>query len=211
MHKVSSRLRGHYSETFAKYGPNSAGVDWGDDRLKAALRYKNMLAVIKPEQPKKPKLLDVGCGYGGLLQYAHQEGIALDYLGIDVSQNMVDWANDNLGHDACFTVGDVLEIEQEQAFDYVVCNGILTQKLDIPRQEMDEFAKRLIHKMFNLSEVGVAFNIMTDKVNFFSDKLYYRNPSELLSWCMTELTAHIRLDHSYPLYEFTVYLYQSAR
>jgi hypothetical protein len=49
---------------------------------------------------------------------------------------------------------------------------------------------------------------MTTKVNYFSNNLYYKNPAELLSWCITEITPYIRIDHAYPLYEYTVYLYR---
>ena len=65
--------------------------------------------------------------------------------------------------------------------------------------------------MFELCEKAVAFNVMTTKVNFFSNNLYYRNPAELLSWCMNEITPYFRLDHSYPLFEYTLYLFRQPR
>ncbi len=50
---------------------------------------------------------------------------------------------------------------------------------------------------------------MTTKVNFFANNLYYRNPAEMLSWCLAEITPRLRIDHAYPpLYEYTVYLYR---
>ena len=104
----------------------------------------------------------------------------------------------------------VLETSIPGPFDYVVCNGILTQKLDVPGLAMDQFAARLIRRLFLLCERGIAFNVMTTKVNFFSNNLYYRNPSELLAWCMNELSPYVKLDHSYPLYEYTVYVYRDG-
>jgi hypothetical protein len=74
---------------------------------------------------------------------------------------------------------------------------------------MDAFAARLIRALFRACRVGCAFNVMTTKVNFFAPNLYYRNPAEMLAWCMSELTPHVRLDHAYPLYEFTVYLFKA--
>jgi hypothetical protein len=63
--------------------------------------------------------------------------------------------------------------------------------------------------MFSLCTVGMAFNVMTTKVNYYADNLYYRNPAELFAWCLSEISPHLRLDHSYPLYEYTIYAYRS--
>lgn len=207
MDKVSKGLRDHYEKTFRQYGATSKGVDWGENEEHQLLRYRKMLAVIQQEQTETPTVLDAGCGYGGLLAYAGKNGMALQYTGIDVAESMILWAREAFPK-AAFIAGDIFEVGITKRFDYVVCNGILTQKLDVPGLVMDEFAGRLIHRLFELCEKGIAFNVMTTKVNYFSNNLYYRNPAELLAWCMTEITPRVKLDHAYPLYEYTVYLYR---
>lgn len=207
MDPISEALGRHYAETFDRHGPTSQGVDWGADAARAALRYDKMLAVMPRDPLAGASLLDVGCGYGGLLTHAAREGRTIDYTGIDVADNMIHWAAANLPNGR-FLQGDVLSHEFGQQFDYVVCNGILTQKLNATGLEMDRYAGRLIRRLFELCRRGVAFNVMTTKVNHFANNLYYRNPAELLSWCLSEITPHLRLDHSYPLYEYTMYLYR---
>lgn len=207
MDSVSKSFREHYEKTFQQYGPTSKGVDWGDNEDRQYLRYEKMLSVIERGQTKVPTILDVGCGYGGLLKYAHMNKVALQYTGIDVAENMISWARKTFPK-ATFIVGDILEAEINQRFDYVVCNGILTQKLDVPGIMMDEFASKLIRRIFDLCLKGVAFNVMTTKVNYFSNNLYYRNPAELFSWCISEITSYVRIDHAYPLFEYTMYLFQ---
>jgi SAM-dependent methyltransferase len=212
MHPVTSKLRQHYGDAYQAHGATSKGVDWGHDEARLALRYDKMLAVTHappmPPGDAPPSLLDVGCGYAGLLTHAKARGIALSYTGIEAVGDML--AAARAAHpDARLVEGDVLELNDADAsYDYVVCNGILTQKLDTPGLQMDQFAGQLIRKMFSLARVGIAFNVMTTKVNFFANNLYYRNPAELLSWCLTEVTPSIRIDHSYPLYEYTMYLYR---
>ena len=206
--RISGDLGRHYSSKFAAHGPNSQGVDWGTDESRMFLRYAKMLDLLNlSDAETPPSLLDVGCGYGGLLTFAHERSIELEYTGIDVAENMIRWAGEHMSTGA-FVHGDVMSHPIESRFDYVVCNGILTQKLDTPGLEMDEFAGQLIRRLFSLANVGLAFNVMTTKVNHFSNNLYYRNPAELFAWCLTEITPNIRIDHSYPLYEYTVYLYQ---
>jgi SAM-dependent methyltransferase len=201
---ISEVLGRHYAETFARHGPTAQGVDWGADGSRALLRQDKMLAVIGPEPGAT--VLDVGCGYGGLLTHALGKGLLIDYTGIDVAENMIQWATANVPGGR-FVHGDVLIHQFAGTFDYVVCNGILTQKLQVPGLEMDQFARRLIRRLFELCRWGMAFNVMTTKVNYFANNLYYRNPAELLSWCLSEITPYVRLDHAYPLFEYTMYLY----
>lgn len=210
MDTISSKLQAHYQKTFQEYGMTSQGVDWGDDSAKLELRYSKMLAIVKHPLSTKASFLDVGCGYGGLFEYEKTHSVNIDYTGVDVVKSMIDKAE--LVHDnAKFIHSDILDSSFKDHYDYVVCNGILTQKLDVPALEMDQFAAKLIRKMFEICRVGIAFNIMTTKVNFYSNNLYYRNPSEMLAWCMSELSSIVMLDHSYPMYEYTLYVYKEHK
>ena len=206
MDPITEALRLHYLEKFSLHGPTSEGVDWGSDESRMLLRYDKMLAVIETPLANKASLLDVGCGYGGLLGYLGKLKIELDYTGIDVADNMIKWASEN-SRAGRFLCGDILNYNFDRDFDYVVCSGVLTQKLDATATDIDRYAARLIRRMFELCRRGMAFNVMTTKVNYFANNLYYRNPSEMFSWCISEITSHIKIDHSYPLYEYTVYLY----
>lgn len=208
MHEISKRLQKHYDSTFEEHGANSSGVDWGENEERLRLRYQKMLAVITKSERTIPSLLDVGCGFGGFFAYIKAKQLQIKYSGIDVSEKMIHWGRENYSGQGDFVVGDVLDMDDKTHFDYMVCNGILTQKLETEGSKMDAFANQLIRKMFSLCRVGVAFNVMTSKVNFYANNLYYRNPAELLAWCMSEVTPYIKLDHSYPLYEYTVYLYR---
>lgn len=207
--QISKSLKEHYENTFDLHGPTSAGVDWGEDQAQAHLRYQNMLAVIPGDDASgEVSLLDVGCGYGGLLIHARNKGMNLQYTGIDLASNMIAWGKENL-NECEFLEGDILEHDfSSRTFDYVVCNGILTQKLKSSLLDMDEFSRALIKKMFSLCKKGIAFNIMTSYVNFFADNLYYKHPCEILAFCFAEVTRNLKLDHSYGLYEYTLYLYR---
>lgn len=207
---VSERLRAHYAETFRVHGASSKGVDWGERENDATLRYDNMLAVIKLEhQSKVVRLLDVGCGYGGLLDRIVELDLHVEYEGVDLVESMIDAARERHSS-ARFECKDIFEATELRKYDYVVCNGILTQMLDVPIGSRDKFAYSLIRRMYELCIEGVAFNLMSNRVNFMVNNLYYKSPVEMLSWCMTEITSNVKLDHSYPLYEFMIYLYRNG-
>lgn len=207
--QISNMLGEHYSRAFAVHGQKPEGVDWGVDSADHRIRLDRMLAVTELGFTKhvRPSLLDVGCGFGSLLELMRERGMAFDYHGIDMCDSMIAAAQEKY-LDAKWSVGDILKVDLLEKYDYVVCNGILTQKLGASFREMDEFAKALINRMFELCEIGIAFNLMTTHVNFMAPNLFYRNPVEFLAWCMTELTPRVRLDHAYPLFEYTLYLYR---
>jgi 2-polyprenyl-3-methyl-5-hydroxy-6-metoxy-1,4-benzoquinol methylase len=214
MKEISNKLRQHYEKTFDKYGATSAGVDWGTDTAKVIDRYERMLKIIDKNDHQHKSLLDVGCGYGGLLSYIESQNLLIDYTGIDVAENMINHAM--LKHkNVTFILGDIFEVNFDKKFDYIVCNGLLTQKLDTSIRDMHNYVQQLIKKMFSLCNLGIVFNLMSTHINFFSDNLYYHNPVEMLAWCFCEITNYIKLDHSYPLnskcngaYEYTVYLFR---
>ncbi len=207
--EISKAMETHYSATFAKHGATSRGVDWGPED-QCALRYSKMLEVIPDRERAKEQnfeLLDVGCGFGGLLGHATQAGLQLNYSGLDVSQPLVEQGR-ALYPNAQWMQGDVLQVDDAQRYDYVVCNGILTQKLKASHLEMNAYAHAVIRKLFGLCKKGAAFNVMSTHVNFQADNLYYHSPVEMLAFCLGNLTRKVRLDHAYPLYEYTVYLYR---
>ncbi len=206
MQPVSKRLKEHYEKIFSEFGPSSRGVDWGDDQ-DVLLRYKNMLSVVRAGSSPSPSMLDVGCGYGGLFDYSMGHGIKVDYTGIDVAENMIAHAKTHHQNGA-FHLGDVLHYPFDRRFDYVVCNGILTQKLETKIREMDHFCNALVRRMFDLCDVGIAFNLMSNRVNFMAENLYYRSPVEMLSFCLDNFSGKVRIDHAYPLFEYTVYVYK---
>jgi len=207
---IVDAYRAHYTGSFAKHGPTSRGVDWGE-WPDVHIRYGKMLEVIEgPAWDARPSLLDLGCGFGGLLDFVRGRGLNLDYRGVDIVPEMIAHARQT-HPDIAFDIGDVLGFADEPIADYVVCNGILTLKLESSILDMDRFARRMIRKMFSLCRRGIAFNMMTSHVNFMAPNLYYKNPLEIMSFCATELSRRFRIDHAYPLYEFTVYVYRDLQ
>ncbi|MBV1707046.1 MAG: methyltransferase domain-containing protein [Hyphomicrobiales bacterium] len=196
----------HYSGKIREHGPNAKGVDWvHEDR--AELRQDMMLKVVtEQDRAESVSLLDVGCGYGALLTRAHALELKLDYTGNDLVGDMITHAR-ALHPDSLFVAGDFLETEWHETYDYVVCNGIMTFKHHASLLDMEKYCFALMTKMFQLARKGIAFNMMSSRVNFFDPKLFYRNPIEILSFCQTNLSSKLRLENAYLPFEFTVHVY----
>jgi len=217
MDEITQVLKTHHERLFEQHGPTARGVDWADES-EVPLRYDKMLAVLQKdlvELPTEVSLLDVGCGWGGLLRHARSCGMPLRYTGIDVVGDMVAYGCAEFP-DAEFIQGDVFELAGEGSYDFVVCCAIATQKLSVTIPEFEAFTRRLIRKMYELCRHGVALNMMSTRVNFMVDNLYYQDPSELLAWLLSEVSPRVRIDHGYSslasgigkYYDFTAYIYK---
>ena len=210
MDPITASLQQHYQRTFAEHGCTSAGVDWGTDD---SVRRRNhaMLELIANDldRPKSPSLLDVGCGYANLLDQANDSKLELDYYGIDVVPEMTDAAASR-HPEASFRTLDAFDLAEDERYDYLVCNGILTQKLQASQLDMQAHAKRLIAHLYQHCRRGIAFNVMSSRVNFMADNLFYWSPIESLAFCVSELSSSVGLNHHYLPYEYTVYVYRPA-
>lgn len=204
---ITALLRGHYETTHRQHGDTSMGVDWGTNQENVISRHNAILEVVTPGT-SGCSLLDVGCGYGSLLETIKTRNIDIAYTGIDVVGSMIasgkrkyprqEWVN-----------ADFIHWTPSAKYDYVVANGILTQKLSASTLAMNKYAQALILKMFEVCRIGISFNLMSTFVNFQKDNLYYRCPAEMLAWCMAEVSPHARLNASYkPWYEYTVTLFR---
>jgi SAM-dependent methyltransferase len=212
MEDISNTLKDHYKKKFLEFGPTAKGVDWGNDQ-DVLFRHKLMYNLIlndhyNTHNKSSASLLDVGCGYGAFCEFLEKNSCDVDYTGIDVVEEMIAYAKQN-HPSAKFSVGDFMSVENTGEYDYIICNGILTQKLTTSIIEMDRFANNLMTKMYSKARKGIAFNIMSSKVNFMVANLYYRHPADILTFCLNELSTKVRIEHSYPMYEYTVYVYKT--
>ena len=217
MDQITQYLKNYYARTFEQHGATAKGVDWGDEQ-ELLVRYDKMLAVMQKDfmaPIEKASVLDVGCGWGGQLRRANFLNIPLQYSGIDVVNEMILHGRAEFP-DSEFIHGDVFELLEVDAYDFVICNAILTQKLSITNIEMEKFSRKLILKMYDLCRHGIAFNMMSTRVNYNVANLYYQNPSEMLSWLLSDVSPRVRFDHGYSslasgkgkFYDFTVYVYK---
>ncbi len=204
MHPISEALQRHYRTTLAEHGASSRGVDWGDE-ASTARRHQQMLKVVR-DPDRRFSILDIGCGYGAFADVLEASGLDHSYHGVDVVEEMIALARQRRP-DIDVVCGDFSDLPFGKV-DYAVCNGIFTQKLEASALDMERFMKAMVRKMFDTVTVGCAFNVMSSRVNFFAPNLFYMSPSELLSWCLSEVTREVSVNHAYGMYEYTVYLYK---
>lgn len=207
--KVASLMARHYFETFRKYGPTSRGVDWGNRARKVNVRHEKMSALFGRDNLKNITLLDVGCGYGAFYEFLTKNKTRdVRFTGIDVSQPMIKEAQKRFPR-AKFLAGDFMSYDfGDKKFDYIICNGIFTQKLSIPARDMRNYLKKFIGKMDKMSRRGFAFNVMSSHVNFRRRNLFYLDPAWTVTYLLKNVSGKVIIDHAAVTYEYFCYVYK---
>jgi len=221
MNKILST---HYEQCLAKHGPTYAGMDWPNEK-DLDKRFQVMTDVINTNPSKSISILDLGCGCGLLLNYIednfHHRGSDgqydrtcdvpnIYYRGIDISHEMIKAAKDlHPGWGLDFSQQDILATPlEEKSIDYVIMNGLLTEKLTMSQDEMVAFAKQMIFAAFDACRYGIAFNVMSAHVDYKRDDLFHLPFDELMAFLKDNCSRHVVIRADYGLYEYCVYVYR---
>jgi SAM-dependent methyltransferase len=193
----------HYEKQLARHGPTARGMDWKDEASQE-LRFRVLCEVCDLEGRS---LHDVGCGAGHLLGFLERQGVAVDYTGSDASARMLESAR-RLHPGARFEPWDLREDPPAETWDVVVCSGLFSVKLAHPDEAWWSFVKESLRRMYAMCRVAIAFNLMSDRVDWRADNLFYASPAAVEAFCRAELSPRVKLRHDYPLHEYTVYVHR---
>jgi SAM-dependent methyltransferase len=195
----------HYEQQLARFGPSARGMDWKDEASQE-LRFRVLCGVC---DLAGRSVYDVGCGAGHLFGFLRAQGVACDYLGSDLSPRMLESAR-RLYPEARFEQRDLLRDPPPERRDAVLCSGLFTVKLAHGEPEWWSFVQEMLRRMFEACRVAVAFNLMSDRVDWRAPDLFYAPPGEVLDFCRSELSRFVVLRHDYPLHEYTVYVHRES-
>ena len=215
MEKIKSKmlrdykvLYKHYENCFDKYGDNHKGVDW-PDRKQAQDRYKIMLDVIKNKN-KETSVLDFGCGLSHLYEYIQSEKIGnIVYTGCDISEKFIQVSKNKYPQNNYFIV-DMMNDNLPQRYDYIICNGVFTEKRELSHTQMSDFYQKMIKNLFEYVNVGLAFNVMSKQVDWERDDLFHLSLDELAWFLHKNNMRNFIIRNDYGLYEYTIYIYSDC-
>lgn len=210
MESPFNKIISHYESCLDKHGDNHLGVDWPklEDVDK---RYKVMLDIISFDNNKNKSisLLDFGCGTAHLLAYIKQNNIEnLAYSGLDISQKFVDVAKKKFPETSFFCQDILQSVIDFPTFDYVIMNGVFTEKRELTFDEMWNYFIKIITVIYEKCNKGFAFNVMSKNVDWERDDLFHVSYDLLSSFLCKNLSRSHVIRNDYGLYEYTVYVYK---
>lgn len=201
----------HYESCLKKYGDNNLGVDW-PNKEDAITRYHVMLDVIKFSNngSQKVSLLDFGCGTAMLHEYLCQNQLNyIEYSGLDISEQYVQVAKNKFPQ-TTFYKKDILKEDNLPMFDYIVMNGVFTEKRELSFDAMMLYFQKMISVIYKHANKGVAFNVMSKHVDWERDDLFHLPFDTLAEFLKKEISSNFIIRYDYGLYEYTVYVYKNA-
>jgi SAM-dependent methyltransferase len=201
--ELKQALVRHYEAQLRRHGPTAEGMDWKDSASQR-LRFRILCEVC---ELRGRSLHEIGAGAGHLLDYLRESGVAAEYSGSDLSPAMVEAAR-RLHPGAPFEQRDLLLETPVPSYDVVVCSGLFHVSLGHDEAAWRRFVEETLRRMWGLCRVAIAFNLMSDRVDWRVPTLHYASPGETLDFCRRELGRFVTLRHDYPLHEYTVYVYR---
>ncbi|HWK43639.1 MAG TPA: methyltransferase domain-containing protein [Stellaceae bacterium] len=201
--EVHGDIDRYYSAKIIRHGVSPRGVDWTCQATQE-LRFVQLVKLFGSAAALS--LNDLGCGYGALLDFLRRRhaGLTLDYLGIDLSKEMVRRAKRKWRGvpDAAFAQ----DTAPRRAADYSVASGIFNVQLDQPTALWEAFIATTLRDLRNASLAGFAVNFLAPLAADQPPRhgLYRTAPEPWIRYCRDDLGGTTTLLDAYGMREFTI-------
>jgi len=207
-HNAYRDIVAHYEKCLEQHGDCHKGVDWPNE-ADADTRYQVMLELVPGGE--RCSLLDFGCGtslmYAFLCRNQPKYG-HVAYSGLDISAKFVEVCRAKYP-DVDFWQVDILK-EQDSlpVFDYIVLNGVFTEKVSLGFEEMESYFQNMLSRVFDKARRGIAFNVMSKAVDWERGDLFHLSADRLIGFLTKNISRHFVIRNDYGLYEYTTYVYK---
>ncbi len=206
-------LKDHYEAKLFLHGDNHRGVDW-PNKLDAETRYRVMMDVLdflESERDNAPTVLDLGCGLSHQYGFFVQRGLNIDYTGVDISTEFIERSKAKYPNNR-YIVADILRDEKRiPSADYVLANGLFTEKLSMTFGEMWHWVGNMLIAMSKKAKIGFACNFMSTNVEWQRDDLFHLSVDQLIEFVSSRISKEIIVRSDYGLHEYTIYVASSQK
>jgi SAM-dependent methyltransferase len=193
-----ARIVANYRQLLSKHGSGAAVGQWSDEGQR--FRFAKLAQV---GDLSGARVLDIGCGIGDLFPYLTGLYGKIDYTGIDIVPELVNFAAAT--HRAArFLCLDLLAEPLSESFDYAVISGVFNNQM----RAATAVLKDLTRAAYGMCSRALAFNFISDRVNHVDADMAYHDPVEILRFCIDELSDRVVMAHHYERCDVAVYVYR---
>lgn len=191
-----------YSVRYQKYGYSPKTLGW--DKGKQDLRFSILTSQY---DIRGKKILDIGCGFGDLNGFLDRRGYGYEYCGIDMVEDLLNEGK-KVYPGKRFILGDFLDYEFDEIFDYAVASGIFNIKFnDSSKLNNYDFIDKSITKALSLVKDGIAFDFLSDKVDYQYEHTFHSSPSKILDFAYQH-SRNVMLRNDYMPFEFSLFIFK---
>jgi SAM-dependent methyltransferase len=198
---IRTSVERYYTSTFEEHGATARGVDWNSVESQE-LRFEQFLPLFR-DTSRRVSVNDLGSGTGAFASYLARHGIAVDYVGYELSRPMLAHAAAAFADDPTvrFVEGSVLE-----PADVSCASGIFNVKLTHETADWETYVAATVDALAEASREGFAFNMLStySDLDRRRDDLYYADPCAIFDRCKRQYSRNVALLHDYGLWEFTI-------
>ena len=188
-----------YAQRIAKFGTERSVLSTGT--LQKEMERYDRITSIGILDSDRTVVLDVGCGLSNYYEYLISKNFIGEYIGIDVSFEMLEISKLKFPKNL-YMCGELEEIQAEvKEVDFIVSSQTFNRKLHFSDnyEEIENFIKSAV----NIARHGVAFDLMSDHVDFFEEKHFYYSPERIFQFCKKEFKK-VNLFHDLEGFEFVI-------
>lgn len=155
-------------------------------------------------------IYEVGYGLGHFYEYM-RNNLNMDrvtYSGSEIVKKYHNYCTETYKLSGEFELRNIIEDPPSGQFDYVIMSGVFHQMGDTPKEAWEEYMYDLLKKSYELSTRGIAFNSLSQVVDYEKEGNYYSNISDLIEFINKDLSRFFELKKDYPLFERTIFVYR---
>lgn len=195
-----TETKDRYTRRWRQCGYDSRTLGWNKDcqwvRFQAA--FENIC------EADCHSVLDVGCGFGDLLDYLRQTGWRGRYVGVDLVDDLLAEARRRHADDtsAEFVCDDIQLFRWTQTYDVAAAIGVFNHRL---HQDNLTFIRETLACMWKLTTKVVIcdFLSMSADPEHQQSNLYYADPRQLYA-IAAAYSRRVMIHHAYMPFEFQI-------
>lgn len=205
MMKLSGRdvdaVTSRYRRRLKRFGYSPRTLGW--DKGKQDVRFEILTSLHDCDGKS---FLDIGCGFGDLIQTLEERCSSFKYFGIDLVPELIELARRRHPGDNCrFAEMDFLEADLEERFDIGIASGTFNFRLE--HGDNYEFVRAAMEKALMLCSEGIAFDFLSDKVDYEYPHTFHYSPEKILGMAYT-YSRNVALRNDYMPFEFSVFIFR---
>ncbi len=194
-------LEQYYTENYKKNGYAPASLGW--KKGKQDIRFDILTSQYNCESKY---ILDIGCGFGDLNKILQKKFNKYKYLGIDIFNEFIVKAKDiYVAPYTEFKKINILDMKDIENFDFAIASG--TFNIAVNGIDKYEYIEQIIKKTLTICKDGLAFDFLSDKVEYTLPETFHYAPEKILSIAY-KYSRNIILRNDYMPFEFSLFIFK---
>lgn len=206
--KIADSQGKYYGSLFKKYSYSPLAVG-SENEINKKIRFLKLSKCFLDDNDFS--LHEIGYGLGHYYEFLklNYPQKKIRYSGSEVCEEFADYCREK--YPECdFQLRNLANKKFKEKYDYIVFGGTFYHIEDNNKNNWEKFIEAMLKNGFQNARKGISFNMITAYCDYFKKGLFYCDPNYAIKFIIKNLSRFFSIDHSYPLYEFTICVYKES-